>query len=78
MPEVGPQTDRAKIAGKPILATHGLYDNVIPISYGRAIRDFLQTLPVDLTFREYPMGHEVNWESIQDIRAWLTARLDAE
>ncbi len=76
MPELGPQTAISAIAEKPILVVHGQHDQVIPIQYGRAIRDFLQTLPVQLTYQEYPMGHEVAMESLQTITAWLARQLD--
>jgi phospholipase/carboxylesterase len=49
---------------------------VLPIQPSRASRDILQRLPVDLTYREYPMGHEVSPQSLTDVVAWLSARLD--
>ncbi|HEY1014990.1 MAG TPA: alpha/beta fold hydrolase [Herpetosiphonaceae bacterium] len=76
MPELGPQADAAAIAGLPVIAVHGLRDQVIPVQFGRAIRDFLATQPVKLEYREYPMAHEVSLESLGDISSWLTARLD--
>jgi phospholipase/carboxylesterase len=48
---------------------------VLPIDNGRASRDLLQRLPVELTYREYPMGHEVSAQSLADVAAWLSARL---
>jgi phospholipase/carboxylesterase len=71
------EPNRDALAGKPVLLTHGLYDPVLPIEQGRAARDYLGTLPVDLTYHEYPMGHEVNAESLRDVSGWLTAALDA-
>lgn len=62
---------------KPVLVVHGLYDPVLPIQSGRHIRDRLQRLPVDLTYREYPMAHQVSEESLRDITQWLTHQLDA-
>jgi phospholipase/carboxylesterase len=64
-----------RLVGKPFLVTHGVMDQVLPIANGRASRDLLQTLPVDLTYREYPMGHEVSMQSLADVIAWLSARL---
>jgi phospholipase/carboxylesterase len=61
---------------KPFLVAHGLYDQVLPIENGRAARALLETLPIDLTYREYPMAHEVSAASLADVAAWLTARLD--
>lgn len=63
------------LKGLPIIAVHGLYDQVLPIADGRRIRDELGALPVDLTYKEYAMAHEVSQESISDIARWVEARL---
>jgi phospholipase/carboxylesterase len=55
---------------------HGTADAVIPIRDGRAAHEQLSTLPLDLTYREYPMGHQVSMESLNDIADWLKDRLD--
>ncbi len=60
----------------PIFVAHGLYDTVLPIDYGRYIRDQLNQLPVQLTYKEYPMSHQVSEESLGDISNWLTQLLD--
>jgi phospholipase/carboxylesterase len=67
-----------QLTGLPVLIVHGTQDNVLQIEYGRGIRDALQELPVDLTYREYPMGHSVSQQSLNDITSWLTKRLDIE
>jgi phospholipase/carboxylesterase len=64
-----------QLAGKPFLVVHGTRDDVLPIHNGRASRDLLQGLPVELTYREYPMGHEVSAQSLSDVVTWLSARL---
>ena len=63
------------LKGLPVLVTHGLADGVLPIRHGRGIRDVLERLPLQLTYREYPAGHEVSAEMLGDIASWLTARL---
>lgn len=65
-----------QLEGLHFLVVHGVYDNTLPIEYGRASRDILQTLPVDLSYNEYPMGHEVSSASLTDVATWLTNRLD--
>src|SRR5215204_1098945 len=70
--------DPSTLAGKPVLVTHGLHDTVLPVEQGRAARDYLRELPVELTYREYPMGHEVSAESLRDVTAWLTKVLDTD
>jgi phospholipase/carboxylesterase len=67
-----------RLAGKPFLVVHGTADTVLPIRNGRASRELLATLPVALTYHEYPMAHEVSAQSLADVTAWLTERLDAE
>ena len=79
LPEIAAsvEVDREALAGMPVLLTHGIYDPVLPVQQGRAARQYLESLPVDLTYREYPMGHEVSMESLRDVCAWLTRSLDA-
>ena len=74
---IGLEPDREALAGKPVLVTHGLYDPVLPIENGRAVRDYLSGLPVELNYREYPMQHEVSIESLRDVAQWLTQTLDS-
>ncbi len=64
------------LTGLPLLVTHGTYDPVLPVNEGRAIKQSLAALPVELTYREYPMGHEVSAESLRDVAAWLSRTLD--
>lgn len=67
-----------RLSGLPILAVHGTSDTVLPISEGRQINARLSSLPLAFSYREYEgMGHEVTQQSLGDIAAWLTSRLDA-
>lgn len=66
----------AALTGLPIFAVHGIYDSVLPISDGRRIQEELSRLPVDFSYREYPMAHEVSQESLADIAAFLSDRLN--
>jgi phospholipase/carboxylesterase len=65
------------LRGMPVMVTHGIYDPVLPIGEGRALREKLETLPVALSYREYPMGHEVSLESLRDVSLWLSSSLDS-
>ena len=78
---IPPQTleeisDRDALTGLPIFVTHGLRDTLIPIARGRETRAKLSELPVDLSYREYEMGHEISYDSLKDIAAWLKDRLN--
>jgi len=68
--------DKDTLIGLPILVVHGTRDTLLPISQARETRARLSELPVELTYREYEMGHEVSAESLEDITRWLTRQLD--
>jgi phospholipase/carboxylesterase len=59
----------------PVCCMHGSYDDVVPMSLGRAAHDFLAARGVPVSWRQYPMGHEVLSEQIRDIGIWLTEQL---
>ncbi len=70
------ELDLDALKGKSLIVTHGLYDPVLPIEEGRVTRERLEALAVELTYREYLMGHEVSMESLRDVAAWLKRELD--
>ena len=72
----GERAPDEQLAGKPVIAVHGQYDPVIPIRYGRELKEKFEALPVDFTYREYPMQHNVSAESLALAASWLTQRLD--
>lgn len=61
----------AEVTDLPVLVQHGLYDQVLDVAGSRVIRDAFAALGAKVTYFEYPMGHEVSWESIQDADRWL-------
>ncbi len=78
LPEIKPQMAAPEqLAGQPFLVIQGTRDPVMPPLNGRASRDFLTTLGVNLTYREYPMGHEISRESLADAVKWLDLQLDS-
>jgi phospholipase/carboxylesterase len=60
-----------------ILAMHGTYDEVIPVTAARKTRDFLAQTPVTLSYHEYPVGHTVASEGLALIANWLAERVEA-
>lgn len=77
LPEIVPHSAAPEaLRDLPIFVAHGTEDQVLPIHHGRAARELLQRLPVALTYREYPMGHQISDQSLADIAGWLTQRLD--
>lgn len=77
LPEIRPiMADPERLKRLPLLVVHGTRDTVLPVQHGRASRGLLASLPVNLTYREYAMGHEVSEESLRDVLAWLEGRVD--
>lgn len=56
--------------------THGTEDPVIPVGFARRARELLEAAHARFEYREYPMTHEISEESLKDLSAWLTNRLD--
>ena len=61
----------------PILMCHGQFDAVLPLRLGSSSRDLLIAQGYAVEWKEYPMQHQVCMEEVQDISAWLQARLGA-
>jgi phospholipase/carboxylesterase len=59
----------------PFLVLHGIYDDILPIAKGRAANEFLQQRVDDLTYREYPIAHEIADEGVELIHSWLEKRV---
>ena len=77
LPEIQPLiASKEELAGLPFIVVHGTADTVLSITYGRASRELLSSLPVDLTYHEYPTGHEVSQKSLSDVTTWQTEQLD--
>jgi phospholipase/carboxylesterase len=64
-----------RLAGLPIFAAHGTQDRVLPIEHGRAARELISRYPIELEYKEYPMGHLIGPESLREASAWLGARV---
>lgn len=77
MPEMLPeQKDFDTLKDFPVLITHGVFDQVLPIENGRATNEIFSRLPVDLEYKEYTMAHEISQESLRDVSNWLSSKLN--
>ncbi len=72
---VMPQVNLENLSKLDILQIHGTEDEMIAVKYGRQSRDALQALPLQLTYREYPIGHSIHPQALNDIQQWLNERL---
>ena len=59
----------------PFLVMHGIYDEVLPIAKGRAAHKWLQEHVEDLTWREYPIAHQISDSGIELMSSWLEERV---
>ncbi|MEQ8353733.1 MAG: hypothetical protein RH862_19810 [Leptospiraceae bacterium] len=57
----------------PIFMTHGLYDEVLPYERSEGHGQLLSEAGYKLDWREYPMGHQICQEEMQDFAHWLSA-----
>lgn len=55
----------------PIFAAHGLYDPILPFQKSKESLHVLKEAGFDLTWREYPMAHQIVPDEIDDIREFL-------
>jgi phospholipase/carboxylesterase len=61
--------------GKPVFLAHGVHDMVIQINRAHEAREILQKGGAELTYNEYPIGHETSIPSRQALADWLNSRL---
>jgi phospholipase/carboxylesterase len=59
----------------PTLVQHGTQDPMIEIARARSSVETLRQLRVPLTFREYPMGHEIGARSLAELSTWLEEKV---
>jgi phospholipase/carboxylesterase len=78
LPDGRPETDALPtgLAKVPFLVQHGLFDDVLPIDRGRQADAWLRDKIADFTYREYPMAHQIDQESLNFLASWLSERID--
>ncbi|MCI0708362.1 MAG: alpha/beta fold hydrolase [Ignavibacteriae bacterium] len=66
-----------KLQNTSFFVAHGVRDPVIPVHFGRRAKELLSSANADLTYREYPIAHQISEESLSDLSSWLRQRLEA-
>lgn len=61
-----------ELSGTSFFIAHGTFDPVIPVALGRKTRDLFKESNAEWIYREYPIGHEISQESLQDQSSWIT------
>jgi phospholipase/carboxylesterase len=54
-----------------IFASHGVVDQVIPITWARKVKPFLDALAIESIYKEYPIGHGISPQIFADFKNWL-------
>jgi phospholipase/carboxylesterase len=54
-----------------IFASHGTVDQVIPVEWARKTAPVLEKLGINITYKEYPVGHGVAPQNFYDLKNWL-------
>ncbi len=62
----------------PAYISHGAFDNVIPVGFGRRTRDVLSEAGLDVSYRETRVLHSIDPTLLPEMRQWLTAALAGE
>jgi phospholipase/carboxylesterase len=71
------RVSREKLRDFPVYLAYGIHDQIVPVQIGRKTRDILRELDIDISYREYPIGHHLAPMSLRDASHWLTMQLDA-
>ena len=64
------------VTGLPGAIGHGTYDPVISVEFGRDARDRLTRAGADVTYRESPMAHTIDPAFLEELRGWVSARVE--
>ncbi len=54
----------------PILVIHGDKDEMVPVERARESKRVLEDFAVDLTYQEFPMGHEIRPDALRLVLRW--------
>jgi phospholipase/carboxylesterase len=71
----GLQLNLTNLNGFPVFISHGSDDSIIPTRFGRESAELLKRAGATVTYREYPMGHEVTEDTMRDLSEWLRSIL---
>ncbi len=54
-----------------IFSSHGTVDQVIPVEWARKTPAIVENLGINITYKEYPIGHGVAPQNFYDFKNWL-------
>jgi phospholipase/carboxylesterase len=75
VPDFVPAEPLKETSDLPFLVQHGTVDGVLPVAGSRLMREQLEAMGCSVTYKEYPMAHEISRQSLADVRDWISKRL---
>jgi phospholipase/carboxylesterase len=66
----------SELAETEVFYGHGSNNRIVPLTLAHATRERLRAHGAPVSFKEYPIGHEINDQALADANAWISARLD--
>lgn len=58
-----------------VYSSHGTADQVIPVAWARRTKPFLDSLNIENTYSEFPVGHGVAPQNFRELKQWLEDHL---
>lgn len=58
-----------------VYSSHGTADQVISVDWARKTKPFLDSLHIENTYSEFPVGHGVAPQNFRELKKWLEDRL---
>jgi phospholipase/carboxylesterase len=71
--EVKPVVGTAWLEKLKVFVAHGELDKSLPVHYAREAKQFLEDLPVQLTYKAYRIDHQINEAILNDLNRWLAS-----
>ena len=67
--------DESRLQGLPVFVNHGEFDRLIPVQWGRQVRDSLTAAGAAVSYREFKGEHLIDGEGMRQARLWLNQRV---
>jgi len=64
-----------ELRGRILFLGHGEVDEVVPVSFGRQAEALFERSPVEYSYREYAMGHEISPKCLREVDLWLRTQV---
>lgn len=67
----GFELDLSGLDGYPVAIGHGVYDPVIEVGWGRKAKEILQGAGAEVEYRESPLPHAIDPQSVTEVQAFI-------